>query len=277
MDQKDSKCHPYNIPFGDHGEPLSIDIKIRGPGRKQLLEKNLIRSPLGADSGWHHPIGRQTKLDIVGAKRWFDSESHHTLDLTCSSGSNDDKGLAKDSMRWVHVEQQRLNFEDFKSVVLSSVPNLSGDWSIVLLSLLERIRKQHYDHSTDRFFPWTLRADSSELGLSGAGDATLSATSISFPYFALGSIFGHGPRNTERQYPIMSLFEWDDRFESAKEWDMEQSFHLMNDGSGDKESIIYVPHVWALAFNDSESPKCEKLYHQLTVCSNNHIWPGGVQ
>lgn len=254
MDQKGPKCHPYNIPFGDHGEPLSIDIKIRGPGRKQFLDKNPIELPLDADSGWRHPIGKQTNLAIVGAKRWFDSESDHTLDLTCSSEPNSDKSMDKDTMRWVHVEQQRLKFEDFKSLVLSSVPNLSRDWRIVLLSLLERIRKLYYDHSTNRFFPWTLRADSSELGLPGEGDATLSATAISFPYFALGPVSGHGPRNTERQYPIMSLFEWDDRFESAKEWDMEQSFHLMHDGPSNKDSIIYVPHVWALAFNDSESP-----------------------
>ncbi|KAF2492974.1 hypothetical protein BU16DRAFT_95292 [Lophium mytilinum] len=251
--QTNPKCHPYNIPFGDGGEPLSIDIHIRGSDRKQMSEKNIMGfwAWSDADSGQRHHTGLKMKLlSIVGAKRWFDSENHHTLDLTCSSGSDDENLLPKDTMRWLHVEQQILDFDEFKTIVLRT-PNLSRDWSIVLLSLLKRIRKLHYDHSTNRFFPWTLRADSCELGLSGAANTALSATTISFPCFALGSVFGHGPRETDQQHPMMSLFEWDDRFESSKEWDSEQSFRLMNDGTVDKDSIIYVPHVWAIAFNNT--------------------------
>ncbi|KAF2684217.1 hypothetical protein K458DRAFT_404491 [Lentithecium fluviatile CBS 122367] len=272
-DPKDPKCHAYNVPFGDHGEPLSIDIKIRGFGREHLLERDLVgRWPwLRADTGQSHPGGEQTKLlSIVGAKRWFDSESHHTLDLTCSSQLSDDQSSTEDTIRWLHVERQRLEFDEFTTLVLG-VPHLSQDWKIVLLSLLKRIRKLHYDHSTNRFFPWTLRADSADLGLTGAGDTTLSATAVSFPYFALGSLFGHGPKNTDEQYPIMSLFEWDDRFESAKEWDAEQSFRLMNDAKNSRDSIIYVPHVWAIAFNDTIVTYGQLAFSDLVNDDSIHV------
>ncbi|KAF1951107.1 hypothetical protein CC80DRAFT_597741 [Byssothecium circinans] len=247
-DPNDPKCHPYTVPFSDHGEPLSVHVKINGPDKKKLLEKSSTGLWLWPEV--HSTVERKAKLlNIIGAKRWFDSESQHTLDLTCAPGPDDEKGRAN-TTKWLHVKRQHLDFDEFRAIVLS-VPNLSRDWSIVLLSLLKRIRTLHYDQSTDRFFPWTLRADSAELGLSGTGGKTLSATSISFPYFELGPVLGHGPKNTDYQYPIMSLYEWDDRFESVKEWDSEQSFRLMNDGAADKDSIIYVPHVWAITFGDT--------------------------
>jgi hypothetical protein len=247
-----SKCHPYNIPFDDHGEQLSVDIRLRAPGMKQLTENNILRSSLGVDFGLRNPTRTQMKLDIVGAKRWFDSISQHTLDLTCSSASKDEE-TTQDKIRWLHVEEQCPDFDDFRAIILGSDTNLSPEWSVVLLGLLERVHKLHYDHSTGRYSPWMLRANSSELALQDTGDTALSAITVNFPYFALGSIFGHGPRNTKHQFPVMSLFECDDRFESAKEWDLEQSFRLMNSGSEDKESIIYVPHVWAVVFDNSES------------------------
>jgi hypothetical protein len=250
-DAKKSKCHPYNIPFGDHGEQLSVNIRLRGPVMKQLTENNILRSSLVGDFGLRKSNRTHTKL-IVGAKRWFDSINQYTLDLTCLSGSKDEE-TTQDAIRWLHVEEQCPDFEDFKAIVMSSDPNLSSEWSVVLLGLLERVRKLHYDHSTGRFSPWMLRADGSELALQDPADTTLSAITVNFPYFALGSIFGHGPRNTKNQFPVMSLFECDDRFESAKEWDLEQSFRLMNSGSGDKESIVYVPHVWAVVFDNSKS------------------------
>jgi len=253
-DQSDPHLHQYKVPLGDQGEPLSIDIKIRGLAGNQLLKT----APVGLSpwpekiSGTIHPAWSQMKLvHIIGAKRWFDSESlHHTLDLACSASSNLEEGRRKEKMRWLHVNQQKLNFDEFETIILSA-PDLSRDWIIVLLSLLKRVRKYHHDDSTERFFPWMLRADSLELGLPNARKMTLSATTISVPYFAIGSMFGHGPRNTDHQYPIMSLFEWDNRFESAKEWDSEQSFRLMHDSAENKESIIYVPQVWAITFNDS--------------------------
>lgn len=55
-----SRYHPYNTPLGDHGEPLSIDIKIAGPGKKKLLE-----NPVGSCGAQTHilstihPPGRQ--------------------------------------------------------------------------------------------------------------------------------------------------------------------------------------------------------------------------
>jgi hypothetical protein len=130
-----------------------------------------------------------------------------------------------------------------------SRPGLSNNWKIVLLSLLNRVRNLHRIHGSSHYFPWVMRADSSEMRLSTKSDATLSATSVSFPYFAVGPLQGHGPKDTDDQYPIMSLFEWDNRFESAKEWDSEQIYRIMSDESGTKDSIIYVPHVWSVVFD----------------------------
>jgi len=263
-DPKNPRCHAYNVPIDDNGEPLSIDIKIRGFGREQPLKGDLVGWGFWsqADMGQNYPNREQTNiLNILGAKRLFDSESHYKLDLTCSSQPSGDDG-STDRIRWLHVERQRLEFDEFTIIVLEA-PHLSQDWKILLLSLLKRIRKLHYDHSTNHLSPWTLRADSADLGLTGVRNTTLSATAVSFPYFALGSFLGHGPMNTDCQYPIMSLFEWDDRFESAKEWKTERLFRLMNEAKDSNDSIIYVPHIWAITFSDSESSLGEAVRRKL--------------
>ena len=120
-------------------------------------------------------------------------------------------------------------------------------------------------HGSRPHFPWIVRADSSMLGRREKNGLQLTAASISFPYFALGPLLGHGELNTENQYPIMSLFEWDDRFESAKEWDSEQSYRCMTEEADEKEKIIYVPHVWSLVFDNSEYIHMHLFHKLLTI------------
>lgn len=145
-----------------------------------------------------------------------------------------------------------MDFEELRRIV-SNLPGLSQNWSIVLLTLLKQIQKVHFDRSTNRFFPWTLRADSSESGLTSFGDDDMiSATAIGFPYLKLGPKISHRTHDDDQKSLYMSLFEWDDRFESAKEWDLEQSFCLLNDDPQAKDTMIHVPHVWAITFNNSE-------------------------
>jgi hypothetical protein len=170
------------------------------------------------------------------------------LDMTCAPRSDDLKGPAAKAMTWLHVESLSLDFDDFCTIVLSR-PGLSNNWKIVLLSLLKRVRHLHRIHGSSHYFPWVMRADSSEMGLSMKSDAILSATSVSFPYIAVGPLQGHGTKDTDDQYPIMSLFEWDNRFESAKEWDSEQIYRIMSDENDTKDSIIYIPHVWSVVFD----------------------------
>lgn len=168
--------------------------------------------------------------------------------MTYAPRSDDIEGPATKAMTWLHVESLSLDFDDFCTIVLSR-PGLSNNWKIVLLSLLNRARHLHRIHGLSHYFPWVMRADNSEMGLSMKSNEILSATSVSFPYFAVGPLQGHGPKDTGDQYPIMSLFEWDNRFESAKEWDSEQIYRIMSDESGTKDSIIYVPHVWSVVFD----------------------------
>jgi hypothetical protein len=261
------KCHPYNIPVGTNGEILSIDVRIIRSDRNKILENSSAGSWPWSDAEprSHHAISKNAKLlKISGANRWFDdSKNHHMLDLTCISGPSNAQAMEKTSMRWLHVERQKLDFNEFKAIVLSA-PNLSRDWNLVLLSLLKQIQRLHHYHSTDRFYPWTLRADSSNLGLSSTKDTALSALSTSLPYFVLSPISGQG------SHPIMTLFEWDDRFESTKEWDSEQTFRVM-DRTEDKDSIIHIPHVWTMAFNDSRSRVSWSRAYLLTAYSNRHI------
>jgi hypothetical protein len=192
----------YRIPFGANGKALSIEIQIRGPAKTQLLEQG----PTGSwpwpyeNSGQHFSFDKRVKLlKVTGAKRWFSSETHHTLDLTCSSGGFDEDDQTKDTILCLHVERQSLTLEDFDefSSVVMSAPNLSREWSIVLSSLLKRVRKDYYDPSIARFRLWALRADGTDVGLSDTNDTTLSATTIGLPYFALGPLCGHGPSSTD--------------------------------------------------------------------------------
>ena len=54
--------------------------------------------------GENHPKWNQTRLlSIVGAKRWFDSENDHTLDLTCCAKLGEE-ARTKEIIRWLHVE-----------------------------------------------------------------------------------------------------------------------------------------------------------------------------
>jgi hypothetical protein len=168
-----------------------------------------------------------------------------------------------------------MGFDEFKAIVLSA-PGLSRDWNLVLQSLLKQIQKTKYDQSTDRFYPWVMRADSSNLGLSDAGDTTLSAMSINIPYFALNPISSSGIKLTDQKNSVMTLFEWDDRFESTKEWDSEQSFRVMSDRPDDKDSAIHVPHVWTMVFSNSKFIISMSQIPLLTTHSNHYIWAGST-
>jgi hypothetical protein len=240
----------YHAPLGQHGEPLWIEVKVRGLGNRGLLESNLPGPWQWPEQGEYKSSDTSSELllRVIQARRWFDTESHHVLDMTCAPSSDDTEGPAVKTMTWLHVKSPSLDFDEFRTIVLSR-PGLSNNWKIVLLSLLNRIRQLHRIHGSNHYFPWVMRADSSEMGLNMKSDAILSATSVSFPYFTTGPLQGHGSKDTDDQYPSMSLFEWDSRFESAKEWDSEQIYRIMSDESGTKDSIIYVPHLWSVIFD----------------------------
>lgn len=184
--QIDSK---YHAPLGQQGEPLWMEVKVRGLGKRGLLESNL-------PGPWQWPEQEEYNssdtpsvrlLRVIQARRWFDTESHHVLDMTCAPCSDDLEGPAAKAMTWLHVEKLSLDFDEFCTIVLSR-PGLSKSWKIVLLSLLKRVRHLHRIHGSSHYFPWVMRADSSEMGLSMKSDAILSATSVSFPYIAAGPL-----------------------------------------------------------------------------------------
>ena len=254
--KKGWKCHSYNKPLGDYGEPLSTHVRIIRSDGNQTSGRNTVGFWQWPDvePTYHSSVDKNTKLmDISEAKRWFDdSKNHHTLDLTCLPRSEIRQNRGSGSMRWLHVERQNLDFDEFKAIVLSA-PDMSRDWNIVLLSLLQRIQRLQYDPSTDRFSPWIMRADRSNPGLPDSKSNALSAISINMPYFALRPIPDSGTRSTDQKHSAMTLFEWDDRFEGTNEWDSEQSFRIMCEQPEDKNSLVHVPHVWTMAFNDSES------------------------
>lgn len=244
----------YHAPLGQHGEHLWMEVKVRGLGKRGLLKSSFPGSWKWPEQGEYN--GSDTSsvrlLRVISARRWFDTEGHHVLDMTSAPRSDDVGDPAARDMTWLHVESLSLDFDEFCTIVMSR-PGLSNNWKIVLLSLLNRVRNLHRIHGSSHYLPWVMRADSSELGLSTKSDQILSAASVSFPFFAIGPLQGHGPKDTDDQYPIMSLFEWDNRFESAKEWDSEQIYRNMSEDIDTKDSIIYVPHVWSVVFDNSKA------------------------
>jgi hypothetical protein len=261
--ENEFKCHDYHSPIGTEGRHLSINVKLHGINKSQPLEANAVGSWTWPDATG--PGGSTAQplhlCNITAARRWFDAEREHRLDLTCTPGL--DKTTDESSsypIKWLHVQRKKLDFDEFSAIALNT-PGLSKDWKVVILSLLKRIRFIARSDGDDHLGPWLLRSDGSELG-GRTGDVGIAATSVSFPYFALGPKSGHGPKDTPQQFPIMTLFQWDDRFESAKEWDMEQVFPRMAEGKETKDQIVYVPHVWSIILDKSELvgiSLCDKL------------------
>jgi hypothetical protein len=171
-----------------------MEVKVRGLGKRGLLESNLPGSWQWPEQGEYNSSDTSLVhlLRVIQARRWFDTESHHVLDMTCAPCYDDLKVPAAKAMTWLHIESLSLDFDEFCTIVLSR-PGLSNNWKIVLLSLLKRVRHLYRIHGSSHYFPWVMRADSSEMGLSMKSDAILSATSVSFPYIAVGPLQGHGP------------------------------------------------------------------------------------
>lgn len=127
-----------------------------------------------------------------------------------------------------------------------NMPELSGNWKLVMSGLFKQLTEVVRSKNDEYPGPWMLRADGRESDWARTKDFPPSVTSLSFPYFELGPILGHGKKNTENQYPVMSLNQWHDRTEAARQWDMEQSYSQMADVVNQKDQSIYIPHLWSL-------------------------------
>lgn len=76
--------------------------------------------------------------------------------------------------------------------------------------------------------------------------------SVSFPFFALGPFRPHEMERKSHNEPLMSLFQWYDRSESAREWDSDQLYPRMAEQKSTQGQIIYIPHVWSIVFDKSK-------------------------
>lgn len=138
-----------------------------------------------------------------------------------------------------------------------NMPELTGDWKLVASGLFKRLTELAHRKGDDYPGPWMLRADGRKSDWAGKRNVPPSVTSLSFPCFELGPIQGHGKKNTQHQYPLMSLYQWSDCTHAARQWDKEQSYPKMADVENAKGQIIYMPHIWCviagngMAFNAS--------------------------
>ena len=94
--------------------------------------------------------------------------------------------------------------------------------------------------------PWMLRADGCESDWVQNKKASPTVMSLSFPYFELGPTKPHKKKHCQSHYPLMSLYQWQDRTDAARQWDREQSYSQMSDVDGGKDQGIYLPHLWAI-------------------------------
>lgn len=130
-----------------------------------------------------------------------------------------------------------------------NAPDLTRSWKAVVLALLEKIRKTLKTETCA--YPWLLRADGEDLSVQNKDYVTHTATSISFPSFKLGPLKGHETDDDLQHFPMMSLFQWFDPSDAAKEWDCEQVFSRMAGDRSVKDQIVFIPHIWSLVFNNS--------------------------
>jgi hypothetical protein len=181
---------------------------------------------------------------VAAAKRWFDAEGLHRLDLASVKEFEKPTDEAGYPFRWLHVEANNLDFDEFQTIALNT-PNLSRDWKIVVLSLLTRVRKIAKNHDGNSWNTWVMRADSAELTMPKKYKTGLTAMSSSFPYFAVGK--KNSPHSASaHRFAGCGLFEW------IIDRNFEQSFPKMAKDTNDA-GFIYTAHVWSIILDKSET------------------------
>lgn len=120
-----------------------------------------------------------------------------------------------------------------------NIPELSGSWKLVMSGLFKQLGELIRSKADEYPGPWMLRADGRESNWARNGDVPPTITSLSFPYFELGPIQDHGKKYTRDRYPPMSLNQWRDRTDAARQWDTEQSYSQMAEVKNGENQSIY--------------------------------------
>jgi hypothetical protein len=239
------KCHPYRLPLGGDGYTIWSEVPIRISSENDRLKSNFMGTwPWPQKPGAGRIRSTATHLCYVAAaKRWCDAEGHHRLDLASVEEFETPMEEAAYQFRWLHVETDILDFDEFQTIALST-PNLSRDWKIVVLNLLTRVRKRAKTHDGNSWNTWVMRADSAELTMPKRHKTSLTAISTSFPYFAVGKKNSLHSASTHN-FAGDGLFEW------SIDRNFEQSFPRMVEDKDDA-GFVYTAQVWSLLLDKSE-------------------------
>lgn len=251
------KCHSYNIPSGYSSYPRTethdiwMEFFIRSTDGKGGLAMQ------GSDSWpWTHMSGiRRTKSEdihlhnVIAAKAWSDAEGRHRLDLTTTADFKTAETDAAYPFRWLHVQTDTMDSEEFRNIVVNT-PNLSRNWKIVAMRLLERIQRNSAaatGRDGNKCTGCVMRADSAELAAKGHNHTRLTAISVDFPFHALGT------KSTSHTVGTTHMHQ-SSLFESAAEDSFEQTFSRMVGDEASEERCISPSHLWCFILDKSMLP-----------------------
>lgn len=97
------ESYDYHRPRGEDGRSLVIDVSMYGLGRSQAARVDSFASwkwPAPTDPS-SYDGQTQFLLHISRAKRWFDTEREHLVDLTCDKTNSKDDSVSSDHIRWL--------------------------------------------------------------------------------------------------------------------------------------------------------------------------------
>lgn len=223
--------HDYHAPESRYGRKIWMDVELRAIELGDQVDTEGLASWSWPDTSGKYGTDAQalTYTTYSAAKRWYNIDNNHRLDLT---SSEDLERNHHRTSKWLHVCRQKPSFDEFQAIAVNT-PGLSDDWKVVVLSLLQRVREVNSTRDEREWRLWVQRADSSTIGAKDHLDANLTATSLSFPYFAVRQDChpGSDPYGYQR----------------SKHGNFEYLFPAMA-----KDQNLYVPHIWAIMMNDSK-------------------------
>jgi hypothetical protein len=237
---------PYQAPVGDCRFAPAWEIWCPFPIRSAINLRFLDRNDRGTwpwprESGHTRSGSKSTHLcKVMSAKTWSDGEGKSRVDLTTTATLDKTETDESHDFQWLHVQTEHLDFDEFQTIALNA-PGLSRDWKLVVLGLLDRIRRLNKSTCGRNWLPWSMRTDSLETTMPKKHDVDLSAISISFPYFALGS--------KKSQATSRHLLPGSGLFESILDRNFEQLFHKMVNEEQSEDSYVYTSHVWCITFD----------------------------
>lgn len=97
-------CHPYNEPRGVDGHDLAKNVNLFGFRERQDSDADQYGSWNWTDKQGHGTSRTQPErlLEITVARRWFDTEGQHLLDLTCGESSQHTHQDQSYPIRWLY-------------------------------------------------------------------------------------------------------------------------------------------------------------------------------